>query len=243
MRYYSVVISMLMCPRGSREPSKPLDLPDPAEKGSADRISIASARAIARLTRIHQEEYGISRSHPFALYAINLALFVLVGAWRRDLLPDLMTDPDFVGMITAFSVLTTRSVRGHHVRAMFRQSLGPVIPQSDDDVGKLPEALREVLRDDQHGRGGGGSEIASLPSSSGRSSEKDDDDSSEAVADGVSSTPSSEDGNESSGTKEEEEQRSESSDGGDDQSEDGSTLCEMLSRYEELTLGQESRAD
>lgn len=243
MRYYSIVITMLICPSGSREQFKPLDLPHSEQKGSADSICIASARAIARLARIHQEEYGISRSHPFALYAINMALFVLIGAWRRDLLPDLMTDPDFIGMIAAFSVVTMRSVRGLHVRAMFRQSQGPMILQSDEDIGRLPEALREVLLDDQPENS-----EATLPLSSERqSSEKDDN--SKAVADGSSLSSPGDDHSTSSGTKEEEQRRPESTGGGDHQSggeeeeEEGSTLCEMLSRYEELNLGQESRAD
>ena len=242
MRYYSIVITMLICPSGSREQFKPLDLPHSEQKGSADSICIASARAIARLARIHQEEYGISRSHPFALYAINMALFVLIGAWRRDLLPDLMTDPDFIGMIAAFSGVTMRSVRGLHVRAMFRQSQGPMILQSDEDIGRLPEALREVLLDDQPENS-----EATLPLSSERqSSEKDDN--SKAVADGSSLSSPGDDHSTSSGTKEEEQRRPESTGGGDHQSggeeeEEGSTLCEMLSRYEELNLGQESRAD
>lgn len=215
------------------------------DSSDATSIGVSSARAIAQLVRIHQHEYGMSRSHIFALYAVNLALFVLLEHQQRrdqeheqegeEAEPDTTFDPfdpDFVALASAFSVMTNRSALGQEVRSIFKQSIQQVMAKDGKQRGitrrlsraQLPEELREILRDDD--QSGDTEEEESVPSSSGR--RESGGSSAAGPAGGDSSTDES---SESETTSEQQQQ------------EQGSmALCEMLCRYEALSLGKEERS-
>lgn len=78
----------------------------------------SSARAIARLARLHRREYGMGRAHHFALYAMNLGLFAMLESDTFDVL-----DNDFLTLSSAFSVVASRSPLGRNLFHIFRQSV------------------------------------------------------------------------------------------------------------------------
>ncbi|KAE8416429.1 hypothetical protein BDV36DRAFT_205806 [Aspergillus pseudocaelatus] len=85
---------------------------------SAHAISLASAREISALARIHREEYGMERAHQFATYAMMLALFTMLDDPSFDILGH-----DFLSLTSAFSITANRSQVGRHLFHMFRQSV------------------------------------------------------------------------------------------------------------------------
>ncbi|KAH8690074.1 putative C6 transcription factor [Talaromyces proteolyticus] len=145
IRYYTILINMFNCPRGHNHQSKSVDVKTPVmSEGEGDKnsIAISSARAIAKLVSIHQKEYGMSRSHIFTLYAVNLALFILLDRGAFDI-----SDPDCIALTSAFAVITTRSTLGHRVLSIFRHS----IRKTTKDASRwteLPEGLREILEEE-----------------------------------------------------------------------------------------------
>lgn len=153
IRYHTTLISIFNCPRGHNHLSKPVDVgmkptttANLTQDSGEDPASIAtsSARAIAKLVRIHQEEYGMSRSHIFALYAVNVALFLLLDYDIFDI-----SDPDCITLTSAFAVVTTRSMLGQEVRAVFRRSIRKRTRDGRRSLwAQLPEGLKEVLEDD-----------------------------------------------------------------------------------------------
>lgn len=185
-----------------------------------ESIAISSARAIASLVRVHQEEYGISRSHVFALFAVNLALFVLLDFDVYD-----TYDPDCISLTSAFAIITTRSILGREVRSIFRRSVSKSKQNGVSKWDRLPEGLREILQEDPD-----------------ESSDSEGDHHDEHEHDDVSDK-SNHDGNTSTRTTpltptEEDETQVQKSKKVRGPQEGSRGLCEMLCRYETLTLGR-----
>ncbi|KAB8220181.1 hypothetical protein BDV33DRAFT_100352 [Aspergillus novoparasiticus] len=85
---------------------------------SANAMSLASAREISALARIHREEFGMERAHQFATYAMMLALFTMLDDPSFDVLGH-----DFLSLTSAFSITASRSQVGRHLFHMFRESV------------------------------------------------------------------------------------------------------------------------
>ncbi|EED19089.1 C6 transcription factor, putative [Talaromyces stipitatus ATCC 10500] len=228
IRYHTILISMFNCPRGHNDQDRSTDLGTATvatrsqmPEGGEDPASIAtsSARAIAKLIRVHQEEYGISRSHVFALYAVNLALFLLLEYDTFDI-----SDPDCVSLTSAFSIITTRSILGREVRSIFRRSVSKKKSDGESRWEQLPEGLREILEDDPFETSG---------------SEADHD-----GHDGISDEANHE-GNTSTTTTPlsptEEDRRVQKLKKNRGPQEGSRGLCEMLCRYETMTLGRDDQ--
>ncbi|KNG86208.1 pathway-specific regulatory protein [Aspergillus nomiae NRRL 13137] len=96
---------------GSQEQQRTMD-------ESANAISLASAREISALARIHREEYGMERAHQFATYAMMLALFTMLDDPSFDVLSH-----DFLSLTSAFSITASRSQVGRYLFHIFRQSV------------------------------------------------------------------------------------------------------------------------
>ncbi|KAF7618508.1 pathway-specific regulatory protein [Aspergillus flavus] len=85
---------------------------------SANAMSLASAREISALARIHRQEYGMERAHQFATYAMMLALFTMLDDPSFD-----VVDHDFLSLTSAFSITASRSQVGRHLFHIFRESV------------------------------------------------------------------------------------------------------------------------
>lgn len=223
---------MFNCPRGHNDQHKPTDIgtsttapKSQMPEGGEDPASIAtqSARAIAKLIRVHQEEYGISRSHVFALYAVNLALFLLLEFGVYDI-----SDPDCVSLTSAFAIITTRSILGREVRSIFRRSVSKSKKDGVSNWEQLPEGLREILEDD-----------------SDDSSDSEGDHHDDHEHDGASDDPNHE-GITSPATipiipTEEENKQAPKPKKGRGPQEGSKGLCDMLCRYEMMTLRRDDQ--
>ncbi|KAF7155930.1 hypothetical protein CNMCM6106_007842 [Aspergillus hiratsukae] len=113
----------------------------PHLRDKASEQSLASARAIAGLVRVHREEYGIGRTHPFTTYAIMVALFTMLDHASFDIL-----DSDFLALTSAFSVIACRSQVGRNLFHIFRQSVRAQdqekrVLESDE----VPEEIKELF--------------------------------------------------------------------------------------------------
>ncbi|KAL2004148.1 hypothetical protein VTN02DRAFT_6245 [Thermoascus thermophilus] len=261
MRYHTSIITLFTCRRrsdpeqqksaspaseGSQQQKSPETKisPTPAAAGiSSTDITLASARSIAELVRIHRREYGMSRSHAFALYAINLALFTLLDH-APDPLDDLFDDPDFLALAAAFAILASRSILGRNTYHLFRQAVrskvrvklagtaaaGTAKAKGPAPASRLPDEIKDLLLL--------------------RRSADDDDDN--ATADEEEPSPVSASSVSTAGTafsliKGPSGGRSPASDDdGDGEGGGGDTaglnVCEMLERYEALSLGRDERA-
>ncbi|RAL04314.1 Zn(II)2Cys6 transcription factor [Aspergillus ibericus CBS 121593] len=127
MRYHTLVINIFSfrserarATPDSEAPKTPESPPglSPLPKYNTAGIVQSAARAIAALTVLHRREYGISRAHHFAMYAINLALFTLLEFESFDIL-----DPDFLALASAFSNVASRSPLGRSLFHQFRQAV------------------------------------------------------------------------------------------------------------------------
>ncbi|RAL11938.1 Zn(II)2Cys6 transcription factor [Aspergillus homomorphus CBS 101889] len=127
MRYHTLVINLFVHNTGETEPSPDSEAPQtpesppgfsPLPKYSGPNIVQSAARAISALTLLHRREYGISRAHHFAMYAINLALFTMLDPETFDIL-----DHDFLSLASSFSSIASRSPLGRSLFHMFRQTV------------------------------------------------------------------------------------------------------------------------
>lgn len=112
-----------------RAPQSPLEVP------------ILAAREISALISLYQRAYGMERAHHFALYAINLALFVMLQQPFFNIL-----DRDFISLFSAFSVTASHSALGHGLFHLFRQSVqakGQIQQIQNSNV--LPKELKELF--------------------------------------------------------------------------------------------------
>lgn len=165
----------------------------------------------------------MSRSHVFALYAVNLALFLLLEFQAFDI-----SDPDCISLISAFAIITTRSILGQEVRSIFRRSVRKSKKNGESKWEQLPEGLREILEDD-----------------SGDSSDSESDHTSQHEHGGVSHGCKHE-GNTSTTTTptsptDEADNQTQKSQKGRGSREGSKGLCEMLCRYETMTLGRDDQ--
>ncbi|KOS47024.1 hypothetical protein ACN38_g2006 [Penicillium nordicum] len=126
MRYNALIINLFSCisedevPPIPFEPKTPESPPrhTPETKYNTRDVTQRAARDIASLTRLHRREFGVSRAHHFAMYAINLALFTMLEHDSFDVL-----DEDFLALASAFCIVTSRSTLGRNLFHIFRQSV------------------------------------------------------------------------------------------------------------------------
>ncbi|KAJ6151771.1 C6 transcription factor [Penicillium chermesinum] len=116
----------------------------PESKYNPWEVTLSAARSIAALVQVLRREHGVSRAHHFAMYSINLALFTLLEHPSFDIL-----DPDFLSLVSSFSVMASRSPLGRNLFHLFRQSVrakgqGERIRNSD----RIPEALKDLFDED-----------------------------------------------------------------------------------------------
>ncbi|KAH2331674.1 hypothetical protein KXV44_006101 [Aspergillus fumigatus] len=152
MRYHAIMISLardgfgvhtfFSAEDGKSQTTVPPSSQLPAHlREKATEQSLASARAIAALVRVHREEYGIGRTHPFTTYAIMVALFTILDHAAFDIL-----DTDFLSLTSAFSVIACRSQVGRNLFHIFRQSV-----RAQDQEGRVlqsdqvPEEIKELF--------------------------------------------------------------------------------------------------
>ncbi|KAJ5542906.1 pathway-specific regulatory protein [Penicillium sp. DV-2018c] len=107
-------------------------------------VAVASGRKIAAITHYLRTKYGISYMHQFAMYAINVALYILLEQPTFDIL-----DPDFLHLASAFSIIASRSPVGRNIYHFFKLSMksrdrGSKIPASNE----LPTEIRELFLED-----------------------------------------------------------------------------------------------
>ncbi|KAL2841713.1 hypothetical protein BJY01DRAFT_217259 [Aspergillus pseudoustus] len=128
MRYYTLTIILLLYKteiETVKDASSAMITPD-SPTGSGDmRESEAyetaqfAARSIARLTHMHQQAYHLTHAHHFVVYAINLALFVLLEL-SQDF--DILND-DFLYLACTFGNIASRSRVGRNLFHLFRQNV------------------------------------------------------------------------------------------------------------------------
>ncbi|KAJ0420390.1 hypothetical protein BJY00DRAFT_301573 [Aspergillus carlsbadensis] len=152
MRYYTLIIILLLYKaevETVNDVSDAMITPDsPVGSGAFkeivppyERVQNA-ARAIAGLARMHQRAYHLTRVHHFAVYAINLALFVML-----DLSRDFdIQDDDFLFLACAFGNIATRSHVGRNLFHLFREQVqskrqGSQIRESD----RVTDVVKDVF--------------------------------------------------------------------------------------------------
>ncbi|RDW61181.1 fungal specific transcription factor domain-containing protein [Aspergillus mulundensis] len=125
MRYHTLVIILLLfraedeilgpAVEGLKTPES-LTSPSPLLDCNKRDTTESAARAIATLVHIQRGNFGFAHAHHFSIYAINLALFVLVERQSRfDILDDV-----FLFLATAFANIASRSQLGRNLFHLFR---------------------------------------------------------------------------------------------------------------------------
>ncbi|KAL4991823.1 hypothetical protein BDW68DRAFT_173763 [Aspergillus falconensis] len=127
MRYHTLIIILLLfhaedeilgaTTEGLKTPES-LTSPSPLLECNKRDTTESAARAIATLVRIQRQNYGTAHAHHFAMYAINLALFVLVEHGKFDIL-----DNVFLFLASVFASIASRSQLGRNLFHLFRQSV------------------------------------------------------------------------------------------------------------------------
>lgn len=155
MRSHTLAVNLFSCvsndvssaSEGPQTPESPRYSPEP--KYNAWHVTQTAARGIAALARLHRREYGISRAHPFALYAVNLALFTMMEHESLDVL-----DQDFLSLASAFSIVASRSALGRNLFHIFRQSVRAKA-QGDRirDASSIPDELKDLFDQEPTNRG------------------------------------------------------------------------------------------
>ncbi|EPS30971.1 hypothetical protein PDE_05925 [Penicillium oxalicum 114-2] len=162
MRYNALIINLYICFSGSDrsttnsdEPKTPESPPPPdpdaehASKYDASKLVQTAARHIAQLTRLHRREFGLNRAHHFAMYAINLALFVMIEEESFDVL-----DRDFLSLVSALSVVANRSALGRNLFHLFRQSVRAKAQGSRiRDSSAVSDELKDLLDEEAVSQG------------------------------------------------------------------------------------------
>lgn len=158
MRYHSLIINLFSCISDDEVSSTTSEAPKTPEspprhipdfKYNAWEVTQTAARGIAELTRLHRREYGMSRAHHFAMYAVNLALFTMLEQESFDVL-----DQDFLSLASAFSVVASRSALGRNLFHIFRQSVRSKA-QGDRirDASSIPDELKDLFDQDASSQG------------------------------------------------------------------------------------------
>jgi len=154
MRYNTLIINLFSCisdDPSSFEPKTPESPPrhTPESKYNVWEVTSTAARSIASLTRLHRRQFGLSRAHHFAMYAINLALFTLLEQESFDVL-----DEDFLVLASAFSVVASRSALGRNLFHIFRQSVrGKAQGHRIRGNTEVPDELKELFDEESASRG------------------------------------------------------------------------------------------
>lgn len=160
MRYNALIINLFSCisssghssttTEGPKTPeSPPRQTPEPASKYNTWELAQTAARNIAALTRLHRREFGVSRAHHFAMYAINLALFTMLEQDSFDVL-----DPDFLSLASAFSIVASRSALGRNLFHIFRQSVRAKAQGSRiRDASAIPAELKDLFDEESSAKG------------------------------------------------------------------------------------------
>ncbi|KAJ5559293.1 hypothetical protein N7535_009521 [Penicillium sp. DV-2018c] len=157
MRYHSLIINLFSCISKDEvdQVSFELQTPEspprhtPEVKYNPRQIKQTAARSIAALTRLHRREFGVSRAHPFAMYAINLALFTLLESGKFDVL-----DEDFLTLASAFTVIASRSALGRNLFHIFRQSVRAKGQGSRiRGATAVPDELKDLFDEESKARG------------------------------------------------------------------------------------------
>ncbi|KAL4783443.1 fungal-specific transcription factor domain-containing protein [Aspergillus varians] len=131
MRYYTLIINLLLyhaedeilgaVPEAMNLPESPTSPTSPSYLlvYSKRNVTESAARAIAVLACQHRRDFGMAHAHHFAVYAVNLALFVLVEQHSTfDIL-----DSDFLSLASAYSSIASRSHLGRNMFHLFRQNV------------------------------------------------------------------------------------------------------------------------
>jgi hypothetical protein len=158
MRYHTLIINLFSCISDSEFSSTTSEAPHtpespprqtPESKYNAWEVTQSAARGIAELAQLHRQEYGLSRAHQFAMYAINLALFTLLEQEGFD-----VVDEDFLSLASAFSIVASRSALGRNLFHIFRQSVRAKA-QGDRIRGasSISDELKDLFDEDSTGRG------------------------------------------------------------------------------------------
>lgn len=158
MRYFSLIINLFSCicdDEVSSTASEALKTPEspprhtPESKYNAWEVTQTAARGIAELTRLHRREYGVSRAHHFAMYAINLALFTMLEQESFDVL-----DQDFLSLASAFSIVASRSSLGRNLFHIFRQSVRAKAQGGRiRDATSIPGELKDLFDEEPSNKG------------------------------------------------------------------------------------------
>ncbi|KAL4742988.1 fungal-specific transcription factor domain-containing protein [Aspergillus similis] len=128
MRYHTLIIILLLfhaedeilgpITEGLKTPES-VTSPSPLLECNKRDTTESAARAIATLVRIQRQNYGTAHAHHFTMYAINLALFVLVERQGKfDIL-----DNVFLFLASVFASIASRSQLGRNLFHLFRQSV------------------------------------------------------------------------------------------------------------------------
>lgn len=154
MRYHTLIINLFSCiceDEVADAPKTPESPPrhTPESTYNSWEVTHAAARGISALARLHRREYGVSRAHPFAMYAINLALFTMLEQESFDVL-----DQDFLSLASAFSIVASRSALGRNLFHIFRQSVRAKA-QGDRirDSSGIPADLQDLFDEDASNKG------------------------------------------------------------------------------------------
>lgn len=156
MRYHALVINIFcnadddISSTTSDAPNTPESEPrqSPTIRYDAWELTQSAARGIADLARLHRREYGMTRAHYFAMYAINLALFTMLESESFDIL-----DPDFLSLSSAFSVIASRSRLGRNLFHIFRQSVRSKSQGKRIRESSVSEELKELFDEDAVAKG------------------------------------------------------------------------------------------
>lgn len=160
MRYHTLIINLFSCTPSEDDISSAASdaLKTPESQPQASQIpkynvwaiTQSAAREISALARLHRREYGISRAHQFAMYAVNLALFTMLEQESFDIL-----DQDFLSLSSIFSIMAARSTLGRNLFHIFRQSVrgkyqGRRIREAGSVSAELKDLFDESVQDKRY---------------------------------------------------------------------------------------------
>lgn len=153
MRYHTLIIILVSLrplsqpsSHASVGPQTPVSPPGLSPLSTLDPSQIIqeSARAISILASCHRREYSMKWAHHFALYALNLALFVMTNGHAFDIL-----EPEFLSLASSFADVAGCSQLGRNLLYLFHvfvcgRGQGYRVRQSAD----ISDELKMLLDDD-----------------------------------------------------------------------------------------------
>lgn len=146
MRYHALMINLCCDNFGSyssfatQDKRVPMNL-DPGKGYSALEVAISSARQISIVVQMMRTAYGMRYVHQFAMYAVNVAIYVLLEQPSFDIL-----DPDFLHLTGAFSAISSRSQVGKSLYHFFKLSVrSRDSGHKLDTLDEIPAELKEIF--------------------------------------------------------------------------------------------------